>query len=231
VGDHLPADQGWAALLGACSAAREASPVVDLETDRLGRLPRRSASGLRKQIRYQERRLARDHDLRYRLADDLDRLDEDFDLLCRLHERRWAGGSEALTEDRRPFLRDFVRCALERGWLRLWFLELDGQPAAAWLGFRFAGVESYYQGGRDPDWDSRSVGAVLVAHTVREAVVDGMSEYRFLRGGEAYKDRFATRDPGVETITLAGSRAGRAAVAAAGLRRTAGRVRHALSRH
>jgi hypothetical protein len=58
-----------------------------------------------------------------------------------------------------------------------------------------------------------------------------MSEYRFLRGGEAYKDRFATRDPGVETITLAESGAGRAALAAAGLRRTAGRVRHALSRH
>jgi hypothetical protein len=67
--------------------------------------------------------------------------------------------------------------------------------------------------------------------SVREAVVDGMSEYRFLRGGEAYKDRFATRDPGVETITLAESGAGRAALAAAGLRRTAGRVRHALSRH
>lgn len=231
VGEHLPADQGWGALLGTLGAAREASPVVDLHTADWDEFLAHSASGLRKQIRYQERRLERDHDLRYRLAVDPDRLDEDFDLLCHLHERRWANGSEAFTADRRPFLREFARRALERGWLRLWFLELDGRPVAAWLGFRFAGVESYYQGGRDPDWDRLSVGAVLVAHTLREAVADGMSEYRFLRGGERYKDRFATRDPGVETVTLAGSSAGRAALAAAGLRRTAGRVRRALSKH
>jgi CelD/BcsL family acetyltransferase involved in cellulose biosynthesis len=229
IGDHLPADQGWAALLGARAATREASPIVDLETTDWDEFLAARASGLRKQVRYQERRLRREHELRYRLADDPDRLDDDFNLLCELHERRWGGDSEAFTGGRRPFLRDFARVALDRGWLRLWFLELDERAVAAWLGFRFAGVESYYQGGRDPDWDRLSVGAVLVAHTLREAVVGGMREYRFLRGGEAYKDRFATRDPGVETVTLAGSAAGRAAVAAAGLRRTTGRLRHALS--
>ena len=104
----------------------------------------------------------------------------------------------------------------------------DGQAAAAWLGFRFGDVESYYQLGRDPEFEQLSVGAVLIAHTLREAITDGMSEYRFLRGGEAFKFRWATRDPGVETVRLAGSAAGRATLAGAGLRRTAGRVRRAL---
>jgi dTDP-4-amino-4,6-dideoxygalactose transaminase/CelD/BcsL family acetyltransferase involved in cellulose biosynthesis len=230
VGEHLPADQAWGTLLGARTATREASPVVDIETSDWDDFLAQQASGLRKQIRYQERRLEREHGLRYRLANDLDRLDDDFDLLCRLHERRWGDSSEAFSADRRPFLRDFVHLAFERGWLRLWFLELGGQAAAAWLGFRFAGVESYYQGGRDPNWDRFSVGAVLVAHTLREAIVDGVSEYRFLRGDEAYKNRLATRDPGVETVTLAGSPAGRAALAAAELRRAAGQVRRALAR-
>jgi CelD/BcsL family acetyltransferase involved in cellulose biosynthesis len=229
VGEHLPADQGWDSLLGGRAATQEPSPVVDIETADWDAFLASRSSGLRKQIRYQERRLEREHDLRYRLSVDLDRLDEDFALLCRLHELRWtAGGSDAFAGGRRSFLRDFARCALERGWLRLWFLELDGRPAAAWLGFRFCGVESYYQGGRDPRWDDRSVGAVLMAHTLREAVGDGVNEYRFLRGGEAYKDRLATRDPGVETIVLAGSVAGRAALAGSGLRRVAGRVRRAL---
>jgi CelD/BcsL family acetyltransferase involved in cellulose biosynthesis len=67
-----------------------------------------------------------------------------------------------------------------------------------------------------------------MAHTLREAVRDGMSEYRFLRGGEAYKDRLSTRDPGVETVRLAGSAAGRAALAGAGLRRAARTLRRAL---
>jgi perosamine synthetase len=228
VGEHLPADQGWSTLLGAGTATREESPIVDIETAEWDEFLAGRSSGLRKQVRYQERRLERDHALRYRLANDLDCLDEDFELLCRLHERRWSDRSEAFTDERRPFLRDFARSALERGWLRLWFLELDGQAAAAWLGFRFGDVESHYQLGRDPDWDHLSVGAVLIAHTLREAITDGMREYRFLRGGEAYKYRLATRDPGVETVTLAGSSAGRAALAAMGLRRTAGRIRRAV---
>jgi perosamine synthetase len=228
VGEHLPADQGWSTLLGAGTATREESPVVDIETADWGEFLAGRSSGLRKQVRYQERRLERDHALRYRLANDLDRLDEDFELLCRLHERRWGDSSEAFSEERRPFLRDFARSALERGWLRLWFLELEGQTAAAWLGFRFGDVESHYQLGRDPAWDHLSVGAVLIAHTLREAITHGMSEYRFLRGGEAYKYRLATRDPGVETVTLAGSSAGRATLAAAGLRRSAGRLRRAV---
>jgi hypothetical protein len=41
-----------------------------------------------------------------------------------------------------------------------------------------------------------------------------MSEYRFLRGGEAYKYRFANLDPGVETIGLARGVAPRAILAA-----------------
>jgi CelD/BcsL family acetyltransferase involved in cellulose biosynthesis len=228
VGEHLPADQGWGSLLGGRTAKREPSPVVDIDTADWDAFLATRSSGLKKQIRYQERRLEREHDLRFRLSLDPDRLDEDFGLLCGLHELRWAAGSDAFAGGRRLFLQDFARCALERGWLRLWFLELDGRPAAAWLGFRFCGVESYYQGGRDPRWDDRSVGAVLVAHTLREAVEDGVSEYRFLRGGEAYKDRFATRDPGVETVVLAGSAAGRAAVAGGGLRRAAGRVQRVL---
>jgi CelD/BcsL family acetyltransferase involved in cellulose biosynthesis len=222
VGDHLPGDAGWAALLGARVAAREPSPVVKLETADWDSFLAARSSSLRKQIRYQEGRLDREHALGYRRATDSGRLDEDFALLCRLHEQRWPGGeSDAFAGARRAFLRDFARCALERGWLRLWFLELDGRPVAGWLGFRYCGVESYYQGGRDPAWDHRSVGAVLVAHSLRSAIGDGVSEYRFLRGGEAYKDRLATHDAGVETLVRAGSAVGRAALAAAELRRLA----------
>jgi perosamine synthetase len=229
VGEHLPAEQGWGSLLGGRATMAEASPVVDIETTEWDAFLASRSSSLRKQIRYQERRLEREYDLRYRLSVDPDRLDDDFALLCRLHELRWAAGaSDAFVGGRRSFLRDFARTAQERGWLRLCFLELDGRPVAACLGFRFCGVESYYQGGRDPRFDHRSVGSVLVVHMLRAAVRDGMTEYRFLRGGEAYKDRFATRDPGVETVVLAGSVSGRAALAGAGLRRAAGRVRRAL---
>jgi alkylation response protein AidB-like acyl-CoA dehydrogenase len=67
-------------------------------------------------------------------------------------------------------------------------------------GFRLAGVESYYQAGRDPRWNRYHVGLVLLAHAIQQAAYDSMTEYRLLRGGEPYKYRFATTDPGLETV-------------------------------
>ena len=107
----------------------------------------------------------------------------------------------------------------------MWLLEVDGVPRAAWYGFRFCGVEAYYQAGRDPAWDRWSVGWILLVHSVREALADGMREYRFLRGGEGYKYRWTTTDPGLDTIGLARGAAGHAALAGAQLLRAAKRAR------
>ena len=114
-------------------------------------------------------------------------------------------------------------------WLRLWFLEVDGEPVAASYGFRLGRIESKYQMGRDPRWSRERVGTVLVAHVIRSAVDDGIREVRFLRGGEPYKYRWATLDPGLETVALAQSRRGAAAMAAAFAVRRAPALEHALT--
>ena len=76
-------------------------------------------------------------------------------------------------------------------------------------------VELYYQSGRDPAHDRDSVGFVLLCHTIRTALEDGVEAYWFLRGDEAYKGRFAEEDPGLQTTTVACSLRGGAAVAGA----------------
>ena len=221
VGDDLAADDGWSIRLGARTIAREASPVLDIGGMDWSDYLASRTSHFRKRIRYQERRLFRDHRATYRLCDDPARLEEDLDTLVELHEARWRpGASVAFAGDRGAFHRDFAARALERGWLRLWFLEADGRAVAAWYGFRFGGSEWFKQGGRDPAWDDRSVAAVLVTHTIREAVRDGVQEYRFLRGNEPYKRRYCDADRSVETIVAARGAAARltisgAAVAAA----------------
>jgi CelD/BcsL family acetyltransferase involved in cellulose biosynthesis len=84
-----------------------------------------------------------------------------------------------------------------------------------WLGFRFANCEWYYQAGRDPELERDNVGFVLMTHTIREALNDGVSEYRLLLGGESYKDRFATRDLGLATVVSSRGVGGQSARAAA----------------
>lgn len=64
---------------------------------------------------------------------------------------------------------------------------------------------------------------MLLNHTIREAVQDGMDEYRFLRGGESYKARYTDVDRTLQTVAHGRTPLGRLAVAsAAGL---AGRPR------
>jgi CelD/BcsL family acetyltransferase involved in cellulose biosynthesis len=224
------ADGGWDVLLaerlaspdvlpaglGAREVQSEGSPVLRIEGMSWDDYLAGKSSNFRQQVRRRERKLAAEHELRFRLSDDPDRLDADLEVLFRLHEERWAEeGSGALRERRAAFHREFARVALERGWLRLWLLELGGRPAAAWYGLRFAGRELYYQAGRDPAFEKQAVGFVLLVHSVREAFNDGMAEYDFLRGGEGYKDRFTDDDTVVTSWAAGRGPLGRAAVAVA----------------
>jgi dTDP-4-amino-4,6-dideoxygalactose transaminase/CelD/BcsL family acetyltransferase involved in cellulose biosynthesis len=223
--DHLPAEDSWSSLLGGAVVQREGYPLIRGARSWEGYLASRSGH-FRKKMLWQERRLAREHELRYRLSEDPACLRSDLETLFALHAARWPEGTGFLQYEK--FHRDFAACALEAGWLRLWFLELDGRAVAAWYGFRFGEIEFYLQSGRDSALRD-SAGSVLLAHTVREALNDGVREYRFLRGAEAYKRRFATDDPGLETVAVGCSRLGRAALAAARLAGSIDPVRSAIT--
>jgi peptidoglycan/xylan/chitin deacetylase (PgdA/CDA1 family)/CelD/BcsL family acetyltransferase involved in cellulose biosynthesis len=200
LGDQLPAPALWSSFLNAKVLLREGNPVLHAPGDGWdGYLARRS-SNFRQQLGRRERRLVREHRLAFRLVQDAEELPDALDTLFRLHALRWPEGSAFQAKE--AFHRELAAIGFAQGWTRLWLLELDGEAVAAWYGLRFAGIESYYQAGRDPAWDHRSVGFVLLAHSIRRAFEDGMEEYRFLRGHEAYKYRFAEEDSGLETIAL-----------------------------
>ena len=202
VAEDMPAEEGWADLLGGEVVARQASPVLPLDgLDWNAYMDSRSAN-FRQQLRARERRLLREHDVRFRVSDNAS-LEADLDALMTLHDARWSGLAGTYAGGFGDLHRDFARVALERGWLHLRVLECAGRPVAALHAFRFGAAEWYYQAGRDPAFDRWSVGSLLLARAVREAIEDGLREYRFLRGGERYKRRFADGGPGVVTVRVA----------------------------
>jgi CelD/BcsL family acetyltransferase involved in cellulose biosynthesis len=165
------------------------------------------SSNLRSELGRKLRRLQREHEVRFRRTLDPGELESDIRTFFALHDRRWAyrGGSSSASERVRAFHKDFATQALARGWLRLWFLEVDGEPAASWYGWRIGLCYSYYLSGFDPEWSQHSVGTLLLAHTIQEAIAEGAAEYDLLLGDEAYKTRFATAQRVVRTIALAPS--------------------------
>jgi len=153
-----------------------------------------------------------------------------FDALVALHGRRRADkgttgafASPAFT----AFHRRLLPLALRAGWLELRTLALGGRPAVARYNFRFAGRVLYYQGGMDAAAaPGISLGLVMDAHCIRQAVEDGHREYDFLRGDEPYKRRWTGEARELVALRVESGRPRSVALARRGarlLRRWAGR--------
>ena len=222
VGEQLPGDERWPELLGARSWRWEANPVLRIPDGGWDSYLSERSSNFRQQLRRRSRELENEGKVGFRLADARS-LDRDLDTLFALHRARW--GTRGTNFGDTPFHRDVARVALDRGWLRLWLLELDERSVAAWLGYQVGKVGSYYQAGRDTAYERLSVGFLLLAHSLRSAMEEGATEYRFGRGAEGFKYRFTSEDPGLETVTLARGRAGQVALSGA---RAARRARNGV---
>jgi CelD/BcsL family acetyltransferase involved in cellulose biosynthesis len=216
VGDWLLADRDWASLLGGRVVRETGYPILRFEVDSWDEFLASRSKNFRKDIRYQQRRLEREHRVHYRMTTDTAELERDLDTVFALHRARFDGhGGCYFCGESELFHREFAAAALEEGWLRLWILEVDGEPVATEYGFQFSGSYFAYQTGRDPAWERASVGAVLETYTIRKALEGGAREYRFLRGSEPYKYRLASEDPELEAIGVAHSRRGSVALASA----------------
>ena len=212
--DNVDADARWwrammaaaPVSLAAISYRQTSLPQIQLPTSWEDYLAGRSRN-FRSQLGRKLRALERDHQVRFRRTQGASELGGDLETFFRLHDARWdaRGGSSSASERVRAFHADFTVAALERGWLRLWMLEVDGDTVAAWYGWRLGERYSYYLAGFEPRWADASVGLLLLAHTVHEAIDEGASEYDLLLGEEAYKQRFATATRPVETVILARS--------------------------
>jgi CelD/BcsL family acetyltransferase involved in cellulose biosynthesis len=209
IGDDLPAGGEWPGQLVYATA----SPVLQLSgLDWEGYLTSRG-SNFRQRFRRFGRKLEDGHEVAFREANDPVDVTGAMRDLFDLHEARWQGESRALTGAGGRLHVDFAQRAAARRWLRLTVMELDGRPVAASYNFRFAGCEYDYQCGRDPAYDQSWVGMLLRCRAIRQAMEDGLSEYRFLRGDEAYKYRLASDDPGVMTTAHPRNAAAQAALA------------------
>jgi CelD/BcsL family acetyltransferase involved in cellulose biosynthesis len=228
VGENLPGDEQWAGPLRGRVLRHEGNPVARLTGSFDDYLQERSAN-FRRQARARERRLCNRYAVRFRLCTDPDSLDRDLDALFLLHRRRF-GKQSAFTGARGGFHREFAHIALEQGWLRLWILALDGRCAGALYGFRFGGVESYYQSGREPAHDRESLGMVMLTHAIRSAADDGIRTFSLLRGQEGYKYRFATEDQGLDTVCTTRGPAAAAALSVLETVKSSGGARALLRR-
>jgi CelD/BcsL family acetyltransferase involved in cellulose biosynthesis len=178
----------------------DACPYLDLPASWDAYLGSLSATR-RQTIRRKERKAMRDHSA---VVTDYapDRLEEGWHHLVALHEERWAGAGSLGDPQLGRLLRRFSSALAARGELWLTTLDLDGAPAAAWLGFACGDTVFFYQGGRDPRWEASSVGLVLMAQMIRRAIESGYRRFDFLRGREEYKRSWTSLERPVGEVVI-----------------------------
>ena len=208
----LPVEAGWRDELRAFPRGREHNRVIAFGGMNAEQWFASRSRNFRKQTRKRDERLAAAFDVRYRRTEDPARLDADLDVLFGLHDKRYGEGSTGLSRDREGFHREISASALERGWLALWFIELDGRAVAGNLHFRYEGIEHSYQTGRDEQFEEVNAGVALVTQTVRAAADEGIDEFHFLHGDQEFKRRLATDDRPVETLAVSSGLMGDAAL-------------------
>jgi CelD/BcsL family acetyltransferase involved in cellulose biosynthesis len=127
------------------------------------------------------------------LVSDVSALAPGLDMLFVLHGKRWAlrgqtGNFSNATV--RAFHEDVARRFLDRDWLKLYMLKLDGKVVASIYTFSYAQKLFYYQAGFNPTWSKHSPGFVLMGRCIEDAIARGLLEFDYLRGDEPYKKRW-----------------------------------------
>lgn len=110
--------------------------------------------------------------------------------LFRLHGIRWESrGEQGVLAD--PQVQLFHRKAMPRlaetGLLRLHAISIGGRTAAVYYGLSHGARAYAYLTGFDTDFAHESPGTLLLAHVMEQSIAEGVREFHFLRGGEAYK--------------------------------------------
>ena len=213
--ERLPGDEGWGELLGGALTVTDSDPALNLNGMTWEELLASKSRNMRSSVRRQERRLEADYELKYRMVSTRDEVDAGMSELFRLHDARFGEESVGVFAGERGRMhRELAAEAFDRGWVRLWFLELDGRAVATYYGWRFAGSEWFLQSGRDPEFEEQNVGRTMISHVIRDACGDGVSTFRFLMGDEPYKLRWADQVNEPETRLLAAGAVGRLGTAA-----------------
>jgi len=196
----LRGDQPWPELLDGEVIQRESCPQLRLGGRSWQDLLAGRSSNFRSQVGRRRRALERAHAVRIRRTETAAELGPDLDTLFALHDQRFGDSSLAFAGEREQVHRDWAAAALERGWLRLWTLSLDGADVASLYIFRFGDTDFFYQSGRDPRLERERIGFVLLCAAIEDACAAGQEVFSLLLGGEAYKDRFADEDPGLQRV-------------------------------
>lgn len=156
----------------------------------------------RHEVRRKIRKLEREATVNWYAIESPDEVDAAMIDFIDLHQKSTPDKEDFWDDTLIRFFKHFVKTAAENNWLKLYFLEMNGERVATMLCFDYDNQFLLYNSGFNPDYFKLSVGNVLTAYTIQDAIRLGRKRYDFLRGDEIYKFRFGAVAEPVYDMTI-----------------------------
>ena len=167
-------------------AGEDVVPGLDLPADwdaYLGGLSRKDRHELRRKLR----RLESVDNWRWYCVSDPDQVAAKLDDFLRLMRLGDQEKSAYVTPEREEFFHRITERTAEMGLVKLFFMEMDDATVAASLCFDYGPSRLLYNSGYNPEYSYYSVGLLMNALCLRDAIERGLGYFDFLRGSEPYK--------------------------------------------
>lgn len=162
-------------------------------------------AGLRKkdrhELRRKMRRLENAGDASYHVVHNSEAFCDDLEEFLSLLINSRADKAQFMTSERKGFFYSALTTMAEKGYVKLIFLELDGVRVSSAVCFDYNNSFFLYNSGYDLDYSSLSVGLLLKAYCLKEAIEEGKDQFDFLRGAEPYKYHLGAQDEPVYRIS------------------------------
>ena len=147
----------------------------------------------RHEIRRKLRNVCNEHDTQWYFVEDGNALPkelQDFTNMMRNENHK----DSFLKPEMEGFIHAAAQNFFDQGTLRLAFLTIDGEKAAAFLSFKCCDRLLVYNSSRADKWMPLSPGWVLLARQIEWAIGAGLKEVDMMRGDESYKYKFGGVD-------------------------------------
>ena len=154
-------------------------------------------AGLDKKQRHEIRRKLRNasngHEEQWYFVEDANLLAEELQAFTNMM-RNEVNKDSFLKPEMESFIHAAAQSFFDLGTLRLAFLTIDGEKAAAFLSFTCCDRLLVYNSSRSDEWMTLSPGWVLLARQIEWAISAGYKEVDMMRGDERYKYKFGGVD-------------------------------------
>jgi len=148
------------------------------------------SSSTRYLIRRKQKKLGADFSVNVGFARTQDEFEKRMADFILQHQKRWINLQQPGAFARRKFTAFHQKVGkklFQKGWVKLYFLELDNYPVASYYLFYYKNSLFYYLSGFDPKYEKYSPGVILMGKIIKDAIQDGRDEFDLMRGNTAYK--------------------------------------------